>query len=108
MSQEQNPVPIAEIRRLAEQGHAGAQFSLGVMYDEGRGVSQNDAEAVRWYQLAADQGDADAQYNLGCMYALGDGVPEDDAEAAKWFRLAAEQGHADAQFSLDIMRQRRV
>ena len=28
------------------------------------GVPQDDAEAVRWYRLAADQGQALAQYNL--------------------------------------------
>jgi len=28
------------------------------MYAEGRGVPQDDAEAVRWYGLAAEQGHA--------------------------------------------------
>ena len=32
------------------------------MYDNGRGVLKDDAEAVRWYRLAADQGDAFAQF----------------------------------------------
>ena len=56
---------------------------------------EDDAEAVRWYRLAADQGHAYAQNNLGAMYANGDGVPEDDAEAVRWYRLAADQGDAD-------------
>jgi len=43
------------LRVLAEQGNADAQFTLGVMYDNGRGVPQDDTEAVRWYRLAADQ-----------------------------------------------------
>jgi TPR repeat protein len=60
----------------------------------GKGVAEDDAEAVKWYRLAADQGDADDQYNLGVMYDNGDGVPENDAEAARWFRLAADQGDA--------------
>ena len=46
------------------------------MYDTGEGVPQDDAEAVRWYWLAADQGDAGAQYNLGVSYANGEGVPQ--------------------------------
>ena len=37
------------------------------MYANGRGVEQDDAEAVKWYRLAAEQGDADAQANLGTM-----------------------------------------
>ena len=47
------------------------------MYQHGRGVTQNDAEAVRWYWLAAEQGDADAQNNLGALSALGKGVRRD-------------------------------
>jgi hypothetical protein len=81
---------------LADQGDAEAQFNLGVMYRFGRSVPEDDAEAVKWYRLAADQGAASAQYNLGLMYVYGRGVPEDDAEAVKWYRLAADQGHPPA------------
>ena len=72
--------------------------TLENMYATGRGVPEDDAEAVRWYRLAAEQGYAGAQNNLGIMYATGRGVPEDDAEAVRWYRMAAEQGEADAQF----------
>ena len=50
---------------LAEQGHANAQFDLGVIYDNGDGVPQDYAEAVKWYRMAAEQGYATAQFNLG-------------------------------------------
>ena len=42
-----------------------------VMYDNGKGVPQDYAEAVKWYRLAAEQGYARAQYNLGLMYDNG-------------------------------------
>ena len=87
---------IDALRARAEQGDAVAQGLLGVMYATGRGVPQDDAEAVRWYRLAAEQGQALAQYNLGVMYANGRGIPQDDVEAVRWWRLAAEQGHAGA------------
>ena len=77
--------------------------TVGVMYDNGEGVLKDDAEAVRWYRLAADQGDVFAQFNLGLMYANGLGVLKDDAEAGRWYRLAAEQGNAAAQFNLGVM-----
>ena len=57
--------------RLAEQGDAGGQFFLGLIYSLGKGVPEDDAEALKWYRLAADQGHAGAQYNLGLMYANG-------------------------------------
>ena len=47
----------------------GAQYNLGVMYDQGDGVTEDHAEALRWYRLAAEQGHAEAQFNLGVMYA---------------------------------------
>ena len=40
-------------RALAEQGDAEVQYNLGGMYQLGRGVPQDYAEAVRWYRLAA-------------------------------------------------------
>ena len=61
-----------ETKRLAERGLAFAQVNLGLMYDNGEGVTENDAEAVRWYRLAAEQGYASGQYNLGLMYDLGE------------------------------------
>ena len=94
---------LKEWKLLADQGHAYAQYNLGLMYASGEGVPEDDAEAAGWFRLAADQGDADAQFFLGLMYADGEGVVEDDAEAARWFRLAADQGDADAQFFLGLM-----
>ena len=88
---------------LANQGDAAAQFYLGLMYDKGKGVTQDYKEAVKWYRLAAAQGDTDAQFNLGSMYAKGEGVIQDYKEALKWYRLAAEQWYADAQSILGVM-----
>ena len=45
---------IAEIRRRAEQGDAQEQYGFAFMYDLGIGVTENKAEAVKWYRLAAD------------------------------------------------------
>jgi len=58
-------------RPLAEQGNAGAQNSLGKIYEDGLSVPQDDAEAVKWYRMAADQGYAVAQFNLAVMYSIG-------------------------------------
>ena len=94
---------VSACRRLADQGDALAQFSLGLMYDNGRGVPQDYAEAVRWYRKAAEQEDAKAQYNLGQMYRLGYGVQRNYDEAVRWFRRAADQGDAGAQYNLAFM-----
>ena len=55
-------------KRLAEQENARAQFWLGMAYDDGEGVPEDDAKAVHWYRQAAKQGYALAQFNLGLIY----------------------------------------
>lgn len=82
---------------------AKAQFNLGVQYDTGEGVVQNDETAVEWYTKSALQGYAAAQYNLGVMYAKGKGVPQDDEKAAEWYAKSAAQGLALAQNNLANM-----
>ena len=79
---------IDTIRLAAEQGDAKAQSQLGLMYDQGLGVSQDYAEAAQWFRLAAEQGDAGAQGQLGAMYATGKGVSRDEVQAHMWLSLA--------------------
>ena len=65
------------LRPLADQGVVLAQFSLGMMYANGKGVPQDLTQAANWFRKAADQGNADAQANLGAMYAKGKGVSQE-------------------------------
>ena len=44
------------------------------MYVLGRGVTQDDAMAVKWFRKAAEQGYAPAQNNLGEMRRQGRGL----------------------------------
>ena len=55
---------LREWTPLAEQGDAGAQYNLGMMYDNGQGVPQDSKTSVKWDKLSAEQGDALAQTNL--------------------------------------------
>ena len=94
---------LREWKPLAEQGVPGAQYNLGLMYEDGKGVPQDYKTAVKWYELAAEQGDSFAQYNLGLMYRKGQGVSQDYKIAVKWYELAAEQGDSFAQNNLGWM-----
>ena len=47
---------LREWTPLAEQGDAEAQFNLGVMYQKGNGVKQDNKQAAKWFALAAKQG----------------------------------------------------
>ncbi len=70
---------------LARQGDAGAQFNLGIMYANGRGVPQNYVLAYMWSNLASAGGNAYGGKNRDEVAAKM--TPAQIAEAQ---RLAAE------------------
>ena len=66
-----------------------AQFALGDLFFNGRGVPQDYGEAINWYGKAANQGHPVAQYLMGVLYREGWGADHDPMEAYKWFFLAS-------------------
>ncbi len=93
---------IAEWQPLAEQGNLEAQFGMGIIYENGRGIGRDNIQAAEWYTRAAEGGHPGAQFNLGNMYQQGLGVTKDPSQAVYWWTLAAAQGLADAQLNLGI------
>ena len=91
---------IVTLMLKAKSGEAEAQNALGEAYYDGKGVTENLTEAVKWFTKAAEQENAKAEYNLGDCYYYGYGVYKDYGEAVKWYTKAAEQGNAEAQNSL--------
>jgi TPR repeat protein len=79
-------------RLAAGAGDSEGMYSLGIMYEQGRGGLPKDAsQAVSWYRKAADAGDSDAMYALGTIYEQGrGGLPKDIPQAVSWYRKAAK------------------
>lgn len=89
----------SEFLPLAEGGMAAAQYKLGLLYENGRGVEKDLAAAQKWYGLAAAQGYSRAQYNLGFVhYSLND-----ISGTTEWWGRAAEGGDEQAMFSLGFI-----
>lgn len=103
LNEPEEPEHIRQLRNAAESGDAKAQNKLGYLYDTGRELPQNDAEAVRWYRRAAAQNHAMALYNLANHYLSGRGVPQDTEEAIKWYRLAADRDVLPAMNNLGVI-----
>lgn len=103
LNEPEEPEHIRQLRNAAESGDAKAQNKLGYLYDTGRELPQNDAEAVRWYRRAAAQNHAMALYNLANHYLSGRGVPQDTEEAIKWYRLAADRNVLPAMNNLGVI-----
>ena len=76
---------------LAEKGHAGAEFMLGVMWFYGRGVKANDAISAIWFYKSAIKGNPSGQLAFGSLHIRGLGVRQDLVKAYGWLSLAANQ-----------------
>ena len=91
---------VPKLKAAAEKGHKKAQYRLGICYDKGKGVTENDDLAFQWYSKSAAQGYAKAQYQLGMCYKNGEGVKEDRKKAVDLFMKAAKQENGNAQYQL--------
>lgn len=87
---------VGVLKPLAEQGDVLAQFAIGAMYDDGRGLPQDFSLALKWYKKAAQAGLVDAQYMVGRFYGGGRGVKQNPSAAFFWFNLAASGGYPRA------------
>jgi len=97
---------LESIRKLAEQGDATAQFSVGARYATGEEVPQDYSEAVRWFSMAAEQGHIAAQATLGAYYWVGRGVPEDLVKAYFWSVLAQAGGDEASKYRVALLASR--
>lgn len=73
----------------ATKGDARAQRTMAYRYRDGKGVTRDYAEAMRWARPLADRGDAEAMDFVGWMFFQGLGVKRNPEVAAGYFRAAA-------------------
>lgn len=81
---------------LARKTDARAMYLIGVMYQTGRGVPQDNATATGWYESSANLGNASGQYALARMVIEGRGVPKSRDRGVALLQAAAAQGHVEA------------
>lgn len=94
---------LSEWQPLAEQGQAIAQYQLGLLYANGKGVEKDDAKARKWYEKSAIQGHTEAQVNFGILLLYARGGQQDYKMAMYYLRLSANNGHDLAQRKLGQM-----
>lgn len=95
---------ILEIfEKRAEEGDAYAQFTVGLWYERGQGVRQQDyVKAREWYEQAAAQGDALSYVALGFLYFNGEGVRQSRHQAVEYFGKSCDLGE---QLGCDLYRE---
>jgi len=100
-----NNMPLAykEFLAGAKAGHVFAQYNVGLMYEQGLGISKNDKEAFYWYNESAMQRNSAAQFNLGVCFENGIGTTVDFEKANEWYRKASVQGDGLAVGNLGML-----
>jgi uncharacterized protein len=97
------------LQQAAETGQAEAMTSLYLAYWNGKGVTSDRAEALKWLTKAAEANDAYAQCMLGDSYENlrwdyvgGRRPPSNMPEAIRWYRRSAEQDWAGGLLHLGL------
>jgi TPR repeat protein len=80
------------ILAAARTGAVDAQALLGQILLDGRGITQDQALALRWFSIAAQAGHLMAMNMLGRCHEHGWGCAPDLAAAARCYRACADQG----------------
>ncbi len=89
-------------RKAADKGSTSAMVELGVLFANGAGVAQDEAQARALFQRAAQAGNPRGATNLAALSGNG-GTPSDPVEARALLQQAAASNSAEAQFELGVM-----
>ena len=99
--QERFRTALEWLTEAAEAGLVHAQYELGKIYRDGRGVEKDALLAAAWLTRAAEQGSDAASYALGALHLTGgEGLAKDILSALNWLRRSAEDGNQYAQYRL--------
>ncbi len=76
-----------------KRGIVNSYAEIGWMYQQGLGVRQSNATALRWFQKGIEHNDTRSHYALGWMYFNGCGLPQNDKKAFEHYKKALEGGY---------------
>ena len=84
-------------------GSTGTYYYLGLMYDEGYYVEEDNVQAYFWYEKSANEGYATSMNKLGMLYYKGEGVAADYAKAMEYYEMAVAKGNTSAMNNIGMM-----
>lgn len=96
------------VRQAANLGSIVAANEMGVRYQKGIGILQDNVAAIGWFNLAAQKGLIAALVNLGNCYETGNGVVPSYEVAAGNYAAAAAQKSPIAQLLLGNLQEKGV
>lgn len=97
------PLPIDEVRSLAEANDIAAMEELARRLVQGVGVPKDQQAGAGWLLRAAQAGSAQSAFNVAVMYERGFGMERNAARAVAWYRRAVEGNLVIAKHNLALM-----
>ncbi len=94
---------LAEWRPLAEKNDPNALFNIGQSYRLGRGVKEEMATALQFYEKAGALGHVAAQGNAGTLLYFSNPPVQNKPQAINWWQRAANNGDPRSQYMLGIL-----
>jgi TPR repeat protein len=95
------PMAFAWFSRGAAEGYAVAESDLGLMLQRGWGVTNDEVEAMKWFDLSADQGDKRGTIFRDDFSVLLDASEKQEArKRADAFQPQIIRGGIDSNFNL--------
>ncbi len=93
---------MKEMRQLAEQGDADAQYEMSLFSYQLKNKEEAEGydKILYWCNKAIEQNHPKALCLLGKLYYNGRGVPQDDKRAFEYFEKSAKGGYAGGQYEL--------
>jgi TPR repeat protein len=93
-----NSLALEWYSRAAKHNFGPSENALGLIYEQGIGVSPDVSLAIEWYSRAARHGSKAAAFHLALIYEQGMGVEKDAIKANEWYMQAAELGDSGAAY----------
>lgn len=93
---------VSAYRKAADKGSTSAMVELGLLYEKGSGVPQDQDQARMLYARAAEAGNPRGATNLAAL-AVNGSTPADPVQARALLARAAETNSAEAEFELGLM-----
>jgi TPR repeat protein len=91
------PAAWQELQRIADTGNAQAIYNLGTMTQEGKGTTQDNTKAIKYYQDASTKGYGPATLVLARAYHHGNlGLAKNSQKYKEYLDRAAQQGSEEA------------
>jgi len=81
-------------QQACDQGEPKGCAGVGVIFENGKGVTKDFNRALDSYKRACDGNYASGCYSLGLMYGNGRGVPKDEKRALDFYKSACDGSYA--------------